>query len=181
MSVLALDAGTTNFKAAVFSADGLVAKTSGYYPRLKREHDVAELDAASAWDCVKDAARLVIGESRGRGDPVAAISFSSMGEAMVPVARDRTILGNSLLAVDQRGDGYVRALRDGPGVEKVYRINGNIIAPFYSFGKLMWFKEHRPGIYDAADKFLLWADFLGFMLGAEPYTTNSLANRTMSP
>ncbi|MCC8109561.1 MAG: hypothetical protein LIQ30_11070, partial [Planctomycetes bacterium] len=179
MSVLALDAGTTNFKVAVFSADGPVAKASGCYPDQIRERDVAELNAASAWNCVKAAARRVVDESRGLCDPVTAVSFSSMGEAMVPVTRDRRVLASSLLAVDQRGDGYVRELEDRLGVEDVYRINGNVVAPFYGFSKLMWIKENRPEVYAEADRFLLWADFFGFMLGAEPYATTSLANRTM--
>ena len=179
MSVLVFDAGTTNFKVAVFTPNGPIAKVSGYYPKLERRGDIAELDAISAWECIKEAAKTVIAQSRNKCDPITTVSFSSMGEAMVPVTRDRRILGNSLLAVDQRGDKYVRRLKERLGVQKVYRINGNIIAPFYSFSKLMWFKERRPEIYDAADAFLLWADFFGFMLGAESYTTNSLANRTM--
>lgn len=179
MSVLVIDAGTTNFKVAVFSREGPVAKVAGHYPHLRREGLVAELGAVSAWEAIKDATRAVVAESRGKCDRITAVSFSSMGEAMVPVTMDREIVGNSLLSTDQRGDGYLNVLEDKVGARRVYHINGNIPAPFYGFGKLMWMRDHQPEVYRRADKFLLWADFLGFMLGAEPYTTNSLANRTV--
>ncbi|HPP13322.1 MAG TPA: FGGY-family carbohydrate kinase, partial [bacterium] len=42
-----------------------------------------------------------------------------------------------------------------------------------------WIREHQPQLYRKADYFLLWADLVNFLLGAEPVTTNSLASRTL--
>lgn len=36
---------------------------------------------------------------------------------------------------------------------------------FNTMPKIAWLKEHRPEIYRRTDHFLLWADFICFMLG----------------
>jgi xylulokinase len=40
-------------------------------------------------------------------------------------------------------------------------------------------REHQPELFSRADHLLLWSDLIGFMMGCEPVTSNSLANRTL--
>jgi xylulokinase len=98
---------------------------------------------------------------------------------MVPVSRDRRILGNSLLLIDSRGEEYLPLLSSRIGAEKLYRINGNVLGIQFSLPKLMWIRDNTPGVYAGAWKFLLWSGFVSFMLGAEPTVDYSLANRTL--
>jgi xylulokinase len=102
-----------------------------------------------------------------------------MGEAMVPVTRDREILGNSILGNDLRGDEFLKDLMDKISPREVFHINGNIPDVSYSFTKLAWIKKYAPDLYKKTDYFLPWADFVCFMLGAKPATNYSHANRTM--
>jgi xylulokinase len=44
----------------------------------------------------------------------------------------------------------------------------------------MWIKNHMPEVYSKTWKFLLFADFILFKLGAKPHTDYSLAARTMA-
>ena len=64
-------------------------------------------------------------------------------------------------------------------MEKLYRINGNILGTQYSLPKLMWLRDNTPEVYNRAWKFLLWSGFVSFMLGAEPCVDHSLAGRTL--
>jgi xylulokinase len=178
MSLLGIDVGTTGCKATVFSETG--QPLSFAY----EEYDIArprpgwsELDPAGVWARVRAAIARTAREA-GR-DPVRALAVSSMGEAMVPVARDRSILGPSLLMIDNRGEEYLPRLKGALGVEGLYRINGNILGTQYSLPKLMWLRDNTPEVYNRAWKFLLWSGFVSFMLGAEPCVDHSLASRTL--
>ncbi len=178
MSLMGIDIGTTGCKAGVFALDGrCLAEAYREYPALHPRPGWSELDSWQVWRSVTE----VIAETAARAaaDPVTALCASSMGEAMVPVKRDRKILGNSILSSDTRGGEHVRALKAQIGQEAFYAINPNILGTNYSLPKLLWLREHEPRQYEDADLFLLWGDMVGFMLGAEPVTNPAHANRTL--
>ncbi|HET6450536.1 MAG TPA: FGGY-family carbohydrate kinase, partial [Spirochaetia bacterium] len=165
-------------KAVVFSRDGLpLASAYDEYDMVKPQPGWLELDPAIVWARIKDTIRRAVADA-GK-DPVSALAVSSMGESMVPVSRDRRILGNSLLLIDRRGEEYLPLLSDGIGAERLYRINGNILGIQFSLPKLLWIRDHTPEVYRGAWKFLLWSGFVSFMLGADPVVDYSLANRTL--
>jgi xylulokinase len=178
MSFLGIDVGTTGCKAAVFSDTGQpLSFAYDEYDIVRPRPGWSELDPAEVWTRVRKAiARAVSGAA---GDAVKALSVSSMGEAMVPVSKDRRILGPSLLMIDSRGEEYLPALNAAIGAEKLYGINGNILGTQFSLPKLMWIRDNAPQTYAGAWKFLLWSGFVAFMLGAEPHVDYSLANRTL--
>ncbi len=179
MHVLGIDAGTSSCKVGVFSPEGLVAAASRGYGAMSTRQGISELDAAGTWTRIEDAVREVLSNPAVPSREVRAISFSSMGEAAVPVRLDRTVVGPSILANDARGVEYaVRLDRDMPARD-LYRISPNRAGPNFTFSKLMWIRDHDPDTYRAADKFLFWADFIAFMLGADPFASNSLANRSL--
>jgi xylulokinase len=186
MSLLGIDVGTTGCKVALFSAEGcLLASAYEEYDIQRPEPGWAELDVVDVWAKVKGTITEVV--SRSASAPVRALAVSSLGEAMVPVTEDRQVLGPSILNFDVRGEEYLErlssALRQAQNMalpdERLYRINGNTLGNHYGLTKLMWIKEHRPHLYERADKFLLWGSFVSFMLGAEPVVDYSLANRTL--
>jgi xylulokinase len=178
MSFLGIDVGTTGCKAVVFSALGEpLAIAYDEYDMVKPRPGWFELDPAAVWSRVKQTiARAVKGAPK---DPVTALAVSSMGESMVPVSKDRRILGNSLLLIDGRGEEYLTLLSSGIGAEELYRINGNIIGIQFSLPKLMWIRDNTSEVYQRAWKFLLWSGFVSFMLGADAVVDYSLANRTL--
>ena len=133
MSLLGIDVGTTGCKAALFSESGMLL-SSAY-----REYDIrvekpgwAELDSGAVWNLIKETIKQAAYEgSSGQNGPgcgpVRAMAVSSLGEAVVPVSRDRRILGPSILMFDIRGEEYLDTLRDSFDPETFYRLNGNTI------------------------------------------------------
>jgi len=178
MSLLGIDVGTTGCKAAAYSLEGeCLAKAYREYPTLHPRPGWAELDSTLVWQrCTEVIAEVAAATSR---DPVVALSVSSMGEAMTPVTKNRRILGNAILCSDTRGGEYVRRFETELGQERFYLINPNILGIAYSMPKLAWIRDHMPDLYRDADRFLLWSDLVGFMLGGEPMTSYSHANRTL--
>jgi xylulokinase len=178
VSLLGVDIGTTMCKSAAFSVDGRCMGTSSReYRTLNLGPGRAELDSRDVWQKVCQTIREVAVLSAH--DPITAMCVSSVGEAVVPVSRGREILGNSILCSDTRGVEYAESLRNEIGQEAFYRINPNLIGPQYSLPKLLWLRDHQKDLFDRADLFLLWGDLVGFLLGCEAVTNNSLANRTL--
>jgi xylulokinase len=137
----------------------------------------AELDAKMVWALVKGT--ISKAAAGAKDDPVRSVCVSSMGEAVVPVTRQREILGPSLLNFDVRGDAYLPELGKSLKAERLYQINGNTLGSPYSLTKLKWIKDNQPELYRRAELFLHWSGFVSFMLGAEPHVDYSLANRTL--
>ncbi|MBN2047364.1 MAG: hypothetical protein JW750_05945 [Anaerolineaceae bacterium] len=178
MNLLGIDVGTTGVKVALFSPEGI--QLAGAY----REHvesrpqpGYAELDAAAVWESVQSAIREVRAQCAGL--PIRALSISSMGEAVVPVTRDRRILAPSMLNYDPRGEEFVKELAPFFKDEFLYPINGNTFGNQYSLTKIKWIQRHQPELYARTDSFLHWSAFIGFMLGADPAVDYALANRTL--
>jgi len=178
MSLLGIDVGTSGCKAALFSKDGkLLGMGYEEYDYSHPHTGWAELDAPEIWEQVKRTIRVAVAESGG--DRPEAVSVSSMGEAVVPVTRNRIILGPSILNFDIRGDEYLPELSHNLPVERLYQINGNTLGSPYTLTKLIWIKANQPDLYTQADAFLHWSGFVSFMLGAELHVDFSLANRTL--
>src|SRR5664280_658331 len=178
MSLLGIDVGTSGCKSVVFSVQGReLAKASREYDIINEGDGYAELDSLNVWGKVKETIKEV--SFLIKEDPVKALSVSSLGEALVPVTKDRIILGNSILGIDKRGEEYLEKFLESISPEEIFRINGNFPGVFYSMPKIAWIKKNKPELYSEADYFLSWADFVCFMLGGIPITTYSLANRTL--
>lgn len=177
MNVLAIDVGTSSCKAGVADAEGFVAVAGREYGIRAPGPGYAELDVREVRDKVFDAVDEVL--AAAGADEVRAVSFSSMGEAVVPVGRGGEALGPSILGYDARGASHADALLERFGEQELYRISPNSVGPQFTITKLMWLRDNQPDLYAATRAFLLWADYFGHVLGAEPYATNSLANRTM--
>jgi len=178
MSVLGIDIGTTGCKVAAFSDQGrLLAFAYREYRKQSLPAGHAELNSSEVlndlWAIIPEVA------AQTQTDPIQAFSASSLGEAMTPVTEDRKILGNCILCSDIRGEKYIQKLAAQISQADFYKINPNILGPNYSLPKLLWTKEHAPDIYNRTYKFLLWADLILFMLGGDPVTSPSLANRTL--
>lgn len=179
MGLLGLDIGTSGCKATIIDFDGNVrAEASAEYPLLSPQPGWQELDPVVVWESVK---RVIAGVTAGyRGEAVKAMSVSSFGEAVTPVDPDGNVLNNSLIYIDPRGREEADCLERRLGTEKVLRIAGTAIHPMYSLCKIMWLKKHRPEVYVRTWKFMLYADFVLFKLGAKPHTDYSLAARTLA-
>jgi len=178
MSLLGLDVGTTGCKAVLFSTDGrMLASAYEEYNTRAPEPGWAELDAPAIWQIIQKVIARVVSQSAS--DPVTSLAVASLGEAVVPVSRDRQILGPSLLNFDVRGGEYLEGLRARLDDTHLYEINGNTLGNHFSMTKLMWIRDHQPELYARTDKFLPWSSFIAFMLGADPVVDYSLANRTL--
>lgn len=178
MSLLGIDVGTTGCKAAAFTPEGrLLSLAYEEYDVKSASPGRAELDPPEVWAKIVKVIRVAA--QSVTADPVESLAVSSLGEAVVPVGKDRSVLGPSILNFDARGAEHVGVLRGKLDPEELYRINGNTPENWYTLPKLMWVRDNEPKLYERTRWFLPWGSFVPFMLGAEPAIDYSLANRTL--
>lgn len=180
MKLLGIDVGTSGCKATVVDCDGGVLGR-GYqeYAVDRHPNGWAELDANMIWAAVQKVVAQAVHESGSEGD-IAAISVSSFGETVVPIARDGRIIGPGILYYDPRGADEAKALEEDLGRTAILESVGVESHPMYSICKIAWIKKHQPELFERVWKFLFFADLVLFKLGAEPATDYSLAARSMA-
>lgn len=179
MSLMGVDVGTSGVKAVVFDETGKqLFKAYEEYPLLFPFPGASELDSQT----VIEASLRVIGEAAGRvrdTAPVRAIGIASQGEAFTPIAADGRMLGGIMTSSDTRAQSLVKPWAESFGEERLYRITGHTAYPMYSLFKLLWLKEHQPGVWEQTSKFLFCEDLLAYVLTGEIRTDYTMAARTM--
>ena len=138
----------------VFSQSGkILASAYEEYDVHCYESGQAGFETENVWAKIKSTIARAAAATPNT-DPITALSTSSLGEAVVPVTKNRYILGNSILNFDVRGKEYVYPLIESLTNEELYRINGNTWGNCYAITKLMWLKHYKHSLYEKTDMFL---------------------------
>jgi xylulokinase len=179
MSLMGLDIGTTGTKATIFDEEGR-RQAGAYreYPMLHPRPGWMELDPERVWRNVKEA----VSEAAcgARGDPVKAFAISVLGEASVPVAKDGTVLGKSILGFDSRTSELFDKWIAQHDRAEIMRICGQPPSQMFSVVKLMWIKRNQPDLYRKMARYVTFDAFAHLKMGLEPRVDYSMAARTMA-
>ncbi|MCY3797572.1 MAG: FGGY family carbohydrate kinase [Chloroflexi bacterium] len=179
MSLMGIDVGTTGCKVVAFDELGAVLAQAGReYPLVSPNPGWYELDPEQVWSFIRECLREV--NAQIEYDPVTALSLSSQGEAMAPVAKDGTILANSPISSDRRNVKQTAEMEAALGAERIFELTGQPISTIYTMPKVLWWRDHAPEILEQTWKFLCYVDFVAFKLGVEPVIDYSMAARTLA-
>jgi len=178
MSYAGVDIGTNGCKVTVISDGGEIIYHDAQNYDLSIQGDRAELSPQEVWNAFCDLMRKT-GSNVKAKDPLKAICFSILGEAITPVDRSGQTLYQTLVSMDYRGKEQSDALAETLGRENIYLQTGQCCHPMYPLSKILWWKEHTPQIFSNTWKFLCWEDFLALKLCGKPVMSHSLASRTM--
>ena len=179
MSLMGIDIGTSGCKTAIYSVKGICLSSSrGSYAPLLPQPGRLELDCREMLDVILQTIKDALKENQDRNDPVTALSVGSFSEAVVPIGKDGSILGNSIAGNDNRHSASIDVLKELDPLS-FYNINPNILSFTYTYPKLAWYRDEMPDVYSKVWKFLNWSDFLVFYLTGVAASTFSHANRTL--
>lgn len=179
MSLMGIDVGTTGCKVVAFDQAGAVLAQAGReYPLLNPHPGWYELDPNQVWSFVCQCLREV--NARLQSDPVTALSVTSQGEAMVPVAADGAVLANSPVSSDRRNSRQTAQMQAALGLERIFALTGQPMSTIYTLPKILWWRDHAPQIIERTWKFLCYVDFVAYKLGVEPVIDHSMAARTLA-
>jgi xylulokinase len=155
---LALDAGTTSFKAILFDAAGHVLAHERAEIRLHHPRPLwAEVDAGDWWRAAVERVPHLFNHSGAAPGAVAAVGVTGAMHALVPVGADGAVLGPTLTWFDQRCRPQVEALQERAAA--VFEPVGGISIAS-SAARLRWLQEEMPELVERTHCFLLPKDLL---------------------
>jgi len=164
-ALLGIDLGSTGIRCALLSTEGkLLARCSQAYGAQARWIEPAGWEAQADVSIFLAALKDIIAKTlaAGRISPAAVqgIAVSAMAPDAVAVdARGRALMP-CLLWMDRRAVAEAEEIRRRIGEERVFRLSGNPVDPYYGLVKTLWIKNNALDVYRRAAKILNLKDFL---------------------
>lgn len=163
---LAIDAGTTSIKAALFNLQGqMLGFDRQEYHLFTPAPGIVELDAPVYWEACRTAIANVLAATQIDPDRIVSVCVSSQGETLIPVNREGQPMRRAIVWLDNRATEEAREIATIFDPDTIYHTTGQPeVAPTWPACKLLWLKRHEPEIFGQAHKFLLVEDYLLYQL-----------------
>jgi sugar (pentulose or hexulose) kinase len=177
---LAIDAGTTSLKAAIFDAQGrMLALDRREYRLLTPAPNVVELDPDVYWQAMTGAVRSVFAQSRVAAQDIASLCISSQGETFIPVDARGVPQSRAIVWLDNRAGEEANLITRRFGPDEIFHHTGQPeVAPTWPACKMLWLRKHTPEVFNRTHKFLWLEDYLLHRLTGQFVT--SAAQQTSS-
>jgi len=176
MFLLGLDIGTTMCKAFIYSEDGReISSGRGTYTLYHDTPELSELEPGEVWATIVSSVKESIKSGRVEPSEIGALSFSTLGHAIMPVDRNGGWLTRCMQFYDVRGQAEAGEIEARLGREHVAEILG---APYFfmsPISKMLWLRKNRPEIYHKTAKFISWQEYVIWKLCGSFVTDYSLA------
>lgn len=177
MYFLGLDIGTTMCKAFIYSEDGgEISSDRGTYTLYHDTPELSELEPLEVWETIVNAVKGSI--SRGGVDTseIGALSFSTLGHAIMAVDEKGEWLSRCMQFYDVRGQTEAAEIESKLGHEQVSDIIGWPYFVMSPISKMIWLRNNRPEVYRKTAKFVSWQEYVIWRLCRRFVTDYSLAS-----
>lgn len=161
--ILAHDMGTGGSKVVLYDVNGtLIAKAFHGYETIYPRPRWAEQRPEDWWTAIVAGTRAVLSESGIDPSEIAVISLDGHGMGNVPVdEKGRLLRESTMVWFDSRSSEQSTRVLDKIGLDAWYRRTGCAFEPaFYTGFKLMWYRDHEPGLFKKTHAFLGTKDYI---------------------
>jgi xylulokinase len=164
--LLAIDAGTTAVKAALFDPNGkMLAATSQEYTLASPAPDYVEMDPEAYWTLCGTAIRRVLQQARVPAHEVSALGISSQGETLLALDQNGIPLRPAIVWLDNRAHQEAGMLREEFGSSSIFETSGQPDAlPTWPACKILWLRRREPSTFRRAKRYCLLEDYLIYRL-----------------
>ncbi len=177
--VIGADLGTTSIKAVAFDADGHeIARATETTSLVHAEEGAAEQDPAAAYEALIRVLSQAAGGVRALGYAVERVGLSAAMHSLIPVAADGAALSPALLWMDSRAQAQASALWERPEGKAVYQRTGTPVHPMSPLVKLIWMRQRRSDLFQAAAKFVSLKEWAWYRWFGEWQVDASIASAT---
>jgi xylulokinase len=161
--IVAHDVGTSRNKAVLIDSLGRVhGSASAPYPVHFPHPDWAEQEPEDWWRAVSTTTRRLLEESGVPPRHVVAMIYTTQMLGIVPVGPRGDVLRRAIIWLDGRAPAQAeRLMRKFLGRRAFALVAGAELSGKDGLPKLLWLKEHEPGVYHAMSSFL---DVNGYLL-----------------
>ncbi len=159
--LMGIDIGTTGCKATLFDLQ-LNPCGTGYrsYEIISPKAGWAEEDPDEWWLGMAQAVRDSLDRYSPDRDRILAAAVSCTN-GLVPMDKEGNCLSNAIMQIDGRTDAEADFIASAAGKDEIFAVTGNRVAPgTFSAPIIVWFKRHRPEIYQSTWKFLAPGGFI---------------------
>lgn len=171
------DVGTGGTKSVVMDTGGNVLGSHFIeYPLITPRPGWAEHNPEWYWNAVADTIKASIKQSRVNPKNIKGVSISALSPACILVDKNLRPLQNAHIWMDRRATAECQWLKENIGEERVFKLSGNPIDPYYATAKLMWEKNNRPELYRDTYKLQTAADYPAMKLTGKAATDYSNAS-----
>ncbi len=185
--ILAIDLGTGGPKVAFVDLRGrVVAHEIETTKLLLTPPEGAEQDPDDWWDAITRAVHRLVAKAPDEAASLIGVGVTSHWSGTVAVDAAGKAIGNSIIWMDCRGapqvakavGGRINVMGYDPRrLAKWLQLTGG--APSHSgkdsLAHILWLKEERPDVYDAAERFLEPADYLNLRLTGKAVMSHDCA------
>jgi sugar (pentulose or hexulose) kinase len=169
VSLIGIDLGSSSIKAAAYSVDGcLLANARRSVATARTAEGHSEVDVLESRSAFESALAEVAANAAVRADPPVAISFSSSGREVFPVAEDGSPLGPCLMTADSRGDDVAALTASRRSPEEWLRLTGHVPRRMDPVNRALWWRATRPEIAARTSRFMNWHEYYALLLSGRP-------------
>jgi sugar (pentulose or hexulose) kinase len=169
MSLIGIDLGTSAIKVVAYAQDGTaIASARREVPGSHPEPGHWEVDVLASREAFWSALEAVAGDAAVRADRATALSFSSSGREVFPVAADATPLGPCLMTADTRGDETAARTAAARSPEAWFRLTGHVPRRMDPVNRALWWREHHPEVTARTRWFMNWHEYYALLLSGRP-------------
>jgi gluconokinase len=169
MSLIGIDLGTSAIKVVAYTTGGItLASANRAVPGYRPEPGHWEVNVFESRDAFREALASVAADPHVKGDPPAAISFSSSGREVFPVAEDGTPLGPCLMTPDIRGDDVAAETAARRSPEEWFRLTGHVPRRMDPVNRALWWRRTNPEVAARARWFMNWHEYYSLLLSGRP-------------
>jgi xylulokinase len=177
MQILGIDLGTTGTKAVLYDISGkIVSESYTEYSVSTPQSGWVELDPILIWDALKENISKTINYSKEKNF---AMSFSVLGDAVIPIGKDNALLYPAMLSADIRSSKYVKQVEQHFGDKYIFEYSGRWAHTMCPLTKILWIKDNMPDIYKNTAKFLDVLSWINLKLGFSAIMDSSSASATL--
>lgn len=169
MSLVGIDLGSSNIKVVAYAVDGTPLATAKRSVRTHRTVDGhSEIDVYESRDAFVSALSELTANAALRDDPPVAVSFSSSGREVFPVAADGAPLGPCLMTADTRGDDVAAETASRRSPEEWFRLAGHVPRRMDPVNRALWWRKTHPEVTAKARWFMNWHEYYAQILSGRP-------------
>ena len=166
--VLGIDVSTTATKAVLVDESGAVVGigTSSY--DVSVPHPLwSEQDPELWWTATGEAVRNVLESTGVPAEAIGGVGLTGQMHGLVLLDAADRVLRPAILWNDQRTQAECDAIRAAVGTERLIAITGNDALTGFTAPKLVWVRDHEPGVWQRAAHVLLPKDAVRLRLTGE--------------
>ncbi len=162
---IGIDIGTSGTKTVLFDPLGnAVCSDSAEYPLSQPKNGWAEQDPADWKKAVLQTLKNVVKNSGIAAENIVGIGLSGQMHGLVMLDENGEVLRPSIIWCDQRTGKECEEIERLVGRERLIEITANPALTGFTASKIMWVKQHEPGIFAKCAHILLPKDYIRYVL-----------------